>query len=192
MKRKGDSPADAGRQRVHPDRQSDRARRWLIRRRMTISWSRPVRSLPLTRFAGLGPQGNTQSICHVDHASNAKEAFEKLAASPARSWSARCRAHPVSARPTSSRSSSTPSCAAALRDRVPMTFVTPSPISAISALTASATPRACWKASCARTPHQVDHQCARQSTSSRRDEVEEFAEDGTAAQDARAAFRLFR
>ena len=36
----------------------------------------------LDEIPGLGPQGYTQSICHVDHASNAKEAFEKLAAKP--------------------------------------------------------------------------------------------------------------
>lgn len=38
--------------------------------------------LAFDEIPGLGPQGYTQSICHVDHASNAKEAFEKLAAKP--------------------------------------------------------------------------------------------------------------
>src|SRR4249920_3527707 len=38
--------------------------------------------LAFDEIAGLGPQGFTQSICHVDHATRAKEAFEKLAANP--------------------------------------------------------------------------------------------------------------
>ena len=38
--------------------------------------------LAFDEIRGLGPQAYTQSICHVDHASHAKEAFEKLAANP--------------------------------------------------------------------------------------------------------------
>lgn len=38
--------------------------------------------LAFDEIPGLGPQGHTQSICHVDHASHAKNAFEKLAARP--------------------------------------------------------------------------------------------------------------
>jgi sulfide:quinone oxidoreductase len=38
--------------------------------------------LAFDEIPGLGPQGHTQSICHVDHASHAKEAFETLAANP--------------------------------------------------------------------------------------------------------------
>jgi len=38
--------------------------------------------LAFDEIPGLGPQGHTQSICHVDHASHAHEAFDKLAANP--------------------------------------------------------------------------------------------------------------
>jgi sulfide:quinone oxidoreductase len=38
--------------------------------------------LAFDEIPGLGPEGHTQSICHVDHASHAKEAFDKLAANP--------------------------------------------------------------------------------------------------------------
>lgn len=38
--------------------------------------------LAFDEIPGLGPQGYTQSVCHVDHASKAKEAFEQLAAKP--------------------------------------------------------------------------------------------------------------
>lgn len=38
--------------------------------------------LAFDEIPGLGPQGYTQSVCHVDHATKAKEAFEQLAAKP--------------------------------------------------------------------------------------------------------------
>ena len=63
--------------------------------------------LAFDEVPGLGPAaagGHTQSVCHVDHAVEAEKA---LAGSSSRtrdrSWSARCRARPATARPTSSR-----------------------------------------------------------------------------------------
>ena len=38
--------------------------------------------LAFDEIPGLGPQGHTQSICHVDHAAQAKAAFETLVAKP--------------------------------------------------------------------------------------------------------------
>ena len=69
--------------------------------------------LAFDEIEGLGPEANTQSICHVDHAARAYDAFEEFVENPARSSSAPCRARPASARPTNSPSSSKPSCAAA-------------------------------------------------------------------------------
>ena len=69
--------------------------------------------LAFDEIEGLGPHGNTHSVCHVDHALKAKDAFETLASRGGRSSSARRRAHPASGRPTSSRSSSRRRCAAA-------------------------------------------------------------------------------
>ena len=85
--------------------------------------------LAFDEIPGLGPDGNTQSICHIDHAEKAKARRRCAGRSPAvRSSSAPSRARPASARPTSSPSSSTPRFAGAkTRDRVPMTFVTPEP-----------------------------------------------------------------
>ena len=58
--------------------------------------------LAFDEVEGLGPDGHTQSICHVDHAIEAGEAWEGFVKNPGRSWSARCRAPPATARPTSS------------------------------------------------------------------------------------------
>ena len=77
---------------------------------------------------GLGPQGHTQSICHVDHATRAKEAFEQLAANPG----------PVVIGAVQGASCFGPAYEflfiletelrrRKLRDRVAMTFVTPEP-----------------------------------------------------------------
>jgi len=49
--------------------------------------------LAFDEVPGLGPEGHTQSVCHVDHA--------------------RCRAPPATVRPTSSPSSWTPTCGGA-------------------------------------------------------------------------------
>ena len=69
--------------------------------------------LAFDEIEGLGPLGgHTQSICHVDHAEHAAEAFEEFCKIPARSSPARFRALPASARPTSTPSFSKPNCAA--------------------------------------------------------------------------------
>ncbi len=69
--------------------------------------------LAFDEIPGFGPQHNTQSICHIDHAVKAKEAFDRFVESPARSSSARCRARPASAPPMNSPSFSIRSCASA-------------------------------------------------------------------------------
>ncbi|MGY3484839.1 sulfide:quinone oxidoreductase [Bradyrhizobium sp. USDA 4011] len=84
--------------------------------------------LAFDEIPGLGPQGNTQSICHVDHASHAREAFERLAANPG----------PVVIGAVQGASCFGPAYEflfiletelrrRKLRDRVPMTFVTSEP-----------------------------------------------------------------
>ena len=65
--------------------------------------------LAFDEIPGLGPQGHTQSICHVDHASRAKEAFEMLAANPGPVVIGAVQVPPASDRPTNSCSSSRPS-----------------------------------------------------------------------------------
>jgi len=84
--------------------------------------------LAFDEIPGLGPQSHTQSICHVDHATRAKEAFEKLAANPG----------PVVIGAVQGASCFGPAYEflfiletelrrRKLRDRVPMTFVTSEP-----------------------------------------------------------------
>jgi len=84
--------------------------------------------LAFDEIPGLGPQGQTQSICHVDHASRAREAFEQLAANPG----------PVVIGAVQGASCFGPAYEflfiletelrrRKLRDRVPMTFVTSEP-----------------------------------------------------------------
>jgi sulfide:quinone oxidoreductase len=84
--------------------------------------------LAFDEIPGLGPDGHTQSICHVDHASNARQAFEKLATNPG----------PVVIGAVQGASCFGPAYEflfiletelwrRKLRDRVPMTFVTSEP-----------------------------------------------------------------
>jgi sulfide:quinone oxidoreductase len=85
--------------------------------------------LAFDEVPGLGPHGgHTQSICHVDHAEAAKAVFEKLVANPG----------PVVIGAAQGASCFGPACEflfiletalrrAKVRDRVPMTFVTPEP-----------------------------------------------------------------
>ena len=84
--------------------------------------------LAFDEIPGLGPDGHTQSICHVDHAAHAKDAFEKLAANPG----------PVVIGAVQGASCFGPAYEflfiletelrrRKLRDRVPMTFVTSEP-----------------------------------------------------------------
>ena len=84
--------------------------------------------LAFDEIPGLGPNGHTQSICHVDHATRAKEAFEQFAKSPG----------PIVVGAVQGASCFGPAYEFAfildtelrrrgLRDRVPMTFVTSEP-----------------------------------------------------------------
>ena len=84
--------------------------------------------LAFDEIPGLGPQGHTQSVCHVDHASHAKAAFDRLAENPG----------PVVVGAVQGASCFGPAYEflfiletelrrRRLRDRVPMTFVTSEP-----------------------------------------------------------------
>ena len=81
MKRKGVRLLTQGAKRVYPD-----ANRIELGDGASINYDYLVVAtgpeLAFDEIPGLGPQGYTQSICHVDHASMAREAFEKLAAKP--------------------------------------------------------------------------------------------------------------
>lgn len=84
--------------------------------------------LAFDEIPGLGPNGHTQSICHIDHPEAAKTLFDRLLANP---------------RPVIIGAAQGASCfgpayeflfiletalrRAKIRDRVPMTFVTPEP-----------------------------------------------------------------
>ncbi len=84
--------------------------------------------LAFDEIQGLGPNGETQSICHVDHAVKAREAFERFAQNPG----------PIVVGAVQGASCFGPAYEFAfildtelrkrkLRDRVPMTFVTSEP-----------------------------------------------------------------
>ncbi|PSC03409.1 pyridine nucleotide-disulfide oxidoreductase [Alsobacter soli] len=84
--------------------------------------------LAFDEIEGLGPQGHTQSVCHIDHALEARTAFEQLAA----------KGGPVVIGAVQGASCFGPAYEFAfiletalrrrkVRDRVPMTFVTPEP-----------------------------------------------------------------
>ena len=84
--------------------------------------------LAFDEIPGLGPQGHTQSICHVDHALQAQQAFEALCARPG----------PIVVGAVQAASCFGPAYEFAmildtelrkrkLRDQVPMTFVTSEP-----------------------------------------------------------------
>lgn len=84
--------------------------------------------LAFDEVPGLGPDGHTQSICHVDHAVRAKEAFERFAQSPG----------PIVVGAAQGASCFGPAYEflfildtelrrRRIRDRVPMTFVTSEP-----------------------------------------------------------------
>jgi sulfide:quinone oxidoreductase len=76
MKRKGINLLTQGAQRVHPAEN-----RIELGGGSSIAYDYLVVAtgpeLAFDEIPGLGPQGYTQSICHVDHASRAKEAFER-------------------------------------------------------------------------------------------------------------------
>jgi sulfide:quinone oxidoreductase len=85
-------------------------------------------ALAFDEIAGLGPNAHTQSICHVDHAEKAKAAFDVFAAKPG----------PIVVGAVQGASCFGPAYEFAfildtelrrrrIRDKVPMTFVTPEP-----------------------------------------------------------------
>ena len=127
MKRKGVRLLTQGAQRVHPaDNRVELADGTSVSYDYLVVATGP--ELAFDEIPGLGPEGHTQSICHVDHASHAKEAFEKLAANPG----------PVVIGAVQGASCFGPAYEflfiletelrrRKLRDRVPMTFVTSEP-----------------------------------------------------------------
>jgi sulfide:quinone oxidoreductase len=127
MKRKGVRLLTQGAKRVHPDKN-----RVELGDGTSIAYDYLVVAtgpeLAFDEIPGLGPQGHTQSICHVDHATHAKDAFETLAANPG----------PVVIGAVQGASCFGPAYEflfiletelrrRKLRDRVPMTFVTSEP-----------------------------------------------------------------
>ena len=85
--------------------------------------------LAFEKIPGLGPDGgHTQSVCNLDHALLAGEAWEALLESPGPSWSEPHRAARASVPPTSSSStSSTGSRRPASKTSRPVTFITAEP-----------------------------------------------------------------
>ena len=127
MKRKGIRLLTQGAQRVHPaENRVELSDGTSIDYDYLVVATGP--ELAFDEIPGLGPDGHTQSICHVDHATHAKEAFEKLAANPG----------PVVIGAVQGASCFGPAYEflfiletelrrRKLRDRVPMTFVTSEP-----------------------------------------------------------------
>ncbi|WP_028137406.1 NAD(P)/FAD-dependent oxidoreductase [Bradyrhizobium japonicum] len=127
MKRKGVRLLTQGAKRVHPEEN-----RVELGDGTSIDYDYLVVAtgpeLAFDEIPGLGPQGHTQSICHVDHAAHARDALEKLAANPG----------PVVIGAVQGASCFGPAYEflfiletelrrRKLRDRVPMTFVTSEP-----------------------------------------------------------------
>jgi sulfide:quinone oxidoreductase len=127
MKRKGIRLMPQGAKRVHP-----------VENRVELGDGSSVNydflvvatgpDLAFDEIPGLGPEGHTQSVCHVDHATRAKQAFELLALNPG----------PVVVGAVQGASCFGPAYEflfiletelrrRKLRDRVPMTFVTAEP-----------------------------------------------------------------
>lgn len=127
MKRKGVNLLTQGARRVHPaENRVELGDGTSVNYDYLVVATGP--ELAFDEIPGLGPQGHTQSICHVDHATQAREAFEKLAANPG----------PVVIGAVQGASCFGPAYEflfiletelrrRKLRDRVPMTFVTSEP-----------------------------------------------------------------
>ena len=105
--------------------------------------------LAFDEVPGLGPGGHTESICKTGHAAVANEAFSKFVENPG----------PVVIGAAQGASCYGPAYEYAfivdtelrkrkIRDRVPMTFVTPEPYIGTLVSTASVIPRACWSRRC--------------------------------------------
>jgi len=127
MKRKGIRLLTQGARRIHPTENTIE-----LGDGTTLNYDYLVIAtgpeLAFDEIPGLGPQGHTQSVCHVDHASQAQVALEKLAANPG----------PVIVGAVQGASCYGPAYEFTfiletelrrrkVRDRVPMTFVTSEP-----------------------------------------------------------------
>jgi sulfide:quinone oxidoreductase len=127
MQRKGIRFLEQGARRVHPDEN-----RVELEDGSSVSYDYLVIAtgpdLAFDEVPGLGPDGHTQSICHVDHAVKAKEAFDRFAKSPG----------PIVVGAAAGASCFGPAYEFVfildtelrkrrIRDRVPMTFVTSEP-----------------------------------------------------------------
>jgi sulfide:quinone oxidoreductase len=127
MKRKGVRYLGQGAKRVHP-----KENRIDLEDGSSVSYDYLVVAtgpeLAFDEVPGLGPNGHTQSICHVDHAVKANEAFERFTQSPG----------PIVVGAVQGASCFGPAYEFAfildtelrkrrIRDRVPMTFVTSEP-----------------------------------------------------------------
>jgi sulfide:quinone oxidoreductase len=127
MKRKGIRLMPQGAKRVHPlENRVELGDGSSVNYDFLVVATGP--DLAFDEIPGLGPDGYTQSICHVDHATHAKDAFEILAANPG----------PVVVGAVQGASCFGPAYEflfiletelrrRKLRDRVPMTFVTAEP-----------------------------------------------------------------
>ena len=127
MKKKGIQLLTSGARRVHPqENRIDLGDGSSLTYDYLVIATGP--ELAFDEIPGLGPNGNTQSICHVDHAAKAQEAFERLAADPG----------PVIIGAVQGASCFGPAYEflfiletelrrRRLRDKVPMTFVTSEP-----------------------------------------------------------------
>lgn len=127
MQRKGIRHLTQGARRVHP-----KENRIELKDGYSVGYDYLVLAtgpdLAFDEVPGLGPDGFTQSICHVDHAIRAKEAFERFVQAPG----------PIVVGAAPGASCFGPAYEFAfildtelrrrrIRDRVPMTFVTPEP-----------------------------------------------------------------
>ncbi|CCD83704.1 sulfide-quinone reductase [Bradyrhizobium sp. ORS 285] len=81
MQRKGIRLLTQGAKRVHPDdSQVELTDGTMVPYDYLVVATGP--ELAFDEIPGLGPDGHTQSVCHVDHAAHAKAAFDKLAEKP--------------------------------------------------------------------------------------------------------------
>ncbi|CCE03462.1 sulfide-quinone reductase [Bradyrhizobium sp. STM 3809] len=127
MQRKGIRLLTQGARRVHPDdNQVELSDGTTVAYDYLVVATGP--ELAFDEIPGLGPDGHTQSVCHVDHAAHAKAAFDKLAEKPG----------PVIVGAVQGASCFGPAYEflfiletelrrRKLRDQVPMTFVTSEP-----------------------------------------------------------------
>ena len=81
MQRKGIRLLTQGAKRVHPaENQVELTDGTMVAYDYLVVATGP--ELAFDEIPGLGPDGHTQSVCHVDHAAHAKAAFDRLAEKP--------------------------------------------------------------------------------------------------------------